>query len=590
MKQFFGAFFGSILGLILATVLGVVVIVGIIKTSIDNTFKQDKEETSMVKPNSVLKMELDGPLQERQAENPFKGLGNLSFLGDDDGLGLNNMLKKIEQAKTDKNIKGIYLVFKNLEAGFASLEELRNSLEDFKRSGKFVYSYSENLGQKEYYLASASSKIILNPQGDIDWKGLSMHLFFFKKVFEKLDVDVQVFRHGKFKSAVEPYFLEKMSEANRFQSETFLNSIWGTMLSGISKSRRTSSDELNSLANTLQIRYPGDAVGKLVDAVSYEDEVLAELRKKTGLKEDEKLRFVELNKYELKEKTDEKAASNKIAVIYANGVITGGEGDDEQVGSERLVKAIRDARTDKKIKAIVLRVNSPGGSALASDVIWREVLLAKKAKPLVVSMGDLAASGGYYISCAADRIFAQPNTITGSIGVFGIIPNVQKALEEKLGITVDTVNTNKYSDIGTGLRPITKYEYDFIQNSVERVYNTFTQRVADGRRMPQAQVDSIGQGRVWTGADALKINLVDELGGINDALAYAAKKTGLKEYRLVELPKQKSPFDALLGNKEIEARIMKNSLGESYTYIKQLKNLISIKGVQTRLPFEMVVE
>jgi protease-4 len=279
-------------------------------------------------------------------------------------------------------------------------------------------------------------------------------------------------------------------------------------------------------------------------------------------------------------------------VIYANGEISNGEGDDEQVGSDRLAKTIRDARLDDKIKAIVLRVNSPGGSALASDVIWREVLLAKKAKPTVVSMGDLAASGGYYISCAADRIFAEPNTITGSIGVFGIIPNIQKTLENKLGITVDTVNTNKYSDVGTGLRPVTEYEYNYIQSSVERVYDTFTKRVAEGRHMTQAEVDSIGQGRVWAGADAIRIKLVDELGGLNDALAYAAKKAGLTDYKLVELPKQKSPFDAFLGNKEteLETRFIKSKLGPAYVYFKQMQSLITLKGVQARLPFEMVME
>jgi protease-4 len=279
-------------------------------------------------------------------------------------------------------------------------------------------------------------------------------------------------------------------------------------------------------------------------------------------------------------------------VIYANGSISSGEGNDEEIGSERLAKAIRDARLDDKIKAIVLRVNSPGGSALASDVIWREVSLAKKAKPTVVSMGNLAASGGYYISCAADRIFAQANTITGSIGVFGLIPNLQKMLDKKLGITIDTVNTNKYSDIGSGLRSVSEYEYNFIQSSVEKVYDTFTKRVAEGRNMKQADVDSIGQGRVWSGADAIKINLVDELGGLDDAIAYAAKKAKIKEYKLIELPKQKNPLDELMGKKEteLETRIIKNNLGSTYIYFKQLQNLSNLKGVQARLPFEMMVK
>lgn len=591
MKQFFGAFFGSVIGIVLATILAVLIIVGVIKSSIGSAFKEDKE-TSVVKENSILKISLDGQILEREKENPFKDLGGLSALGGENGLGLNTLIKKIDYAKTDKNIKGIYLSFDNIEAGFATLQELRASLESFKKSGKFIYAYSENYSQKEYFLASVSNKVILNPQGNIDWKGLSMSLMFFKNAFEKLDLEVQIFRHGKFKSAIEPFMLDKMSQANRYQSETFLNSIWNSMVASIAKDRKISEAELNKMANTLSVQFPEDALGKLVDATAYEDEVVNELKKKIGLKESDKLKFVELDNYEAKTKANTKLNATKIAVIYANGSISSGEGNDEEIGSERLAKAIRDARLDDKIKAIVLRVNSPGGSALASDVIWREVSLAKKAKPMVVSMGNLAASGGYYISCAADRIFAQANTITGSIGVFGLIPNLQKMLDKKLGITIDTVNTNKYSDIGSGLRSVSEYEYNFIQSSVEKVYDTFTKRVAEGRNMKQADVDSIGQGRVWSGADAIKINLVDELGGLDDAIAYAARKAKIKEYKLIELPKQKNPLDELMGKKEteLETRIIKNNLGSTYIYFKQLQNLSNIKGVQARLPFEMMVK
>lgn len=590
MKQFFGAFFGSILGIIIATLLAVLVVAAIISSSISKTFK-GKDEVSLTSVNSVLRIEVDGPISERQRVNPFEAFGNMVPFGDDETLALNTLLKKIAYAETDKNIKGIYLDVKNLEAGFATTEELRNALAAFKKSGKFIYSYSENYGQIEYYLASVSDKIFLNPQGNLDWKGLSMHPLFFKKAFEKLDLEVQVFRHGKFKSAVEPFLLDKMSEANRFQAETYLNSIWNTVLSGISDSRKISVVDLNRMADRLEIRYPEDAKGSLVDAVAYEDEVIAELKKKTGLAEKDKLKFADIHKYEAKNKIV-KISPDRVAVIYAVGQIASGDGDDESIGSDRLAKSIKDARLDDKVKAIVLRVNSPGGSALASDVIWREVLLAKKVKPVVVSMGDVAASGGYYISCAADYIFAQPNTITGSIGVFGIIPNLQKMLENKLGITVDTVNTNKYSDVASGLRKASEYEYNYIQNSVERVYDVFTKRVAEGRRMNQADVDSIGQGRVWSGRDAVKIKLVDELGGIEQAIAYAVKKAGLKDYRITELPKQKSPFEALMGNKEteLETRIIKKNLGATYTYFKQLQNIISLKGVQTRLPFDIFVE
>lgn len=589
MKQFFGAFFGSIIGIVLATVLAVFIIIATIKSTFNEAFKE-KEETSVSKSSPILKLVLDGEISEREKENPFAELGNFSALGEDNEIGLNTLLEKIALAKDDKDIKGIYLHFKNLQAGFATIQELRKSLNDFKKAGKFIYSYSEGYSQKDYYLASVSNKVFLNPQGDFDWKGLGMSLMFFKQTFEKLDVEMNIFRHGKFKSAVEPFLLDKMSESNRYQSEIFLNSIWTSMLNDISKDRKISVAELNQIANNLQIQYPEDALGKFVDVLAYEDEVAVELKKAIKLKESEKLKFMSFSKY-VGSKKDLKLKASKIAVIYAIGSISGGDGNDEEIGSDRLAKAIREARLDDKIKAIVFRVNSPGGSALASDVIWREILLAKKAKPVIVSMGDLAASGGYYISCAADHIFAQPNTITGSIGVFGVIPNIQKMLKNKLGITIDTVNTNKYSDLATGLRPFTEKEYNYIQNSVEKIYDTFTKRVADGRKMTQAEVDSIGQGRVWTGADAIRINLVDELGGLNDAINYAAAKAKLKDYKIVELPILKNPFEELLGQKEteLETRILKSNLGNTYTYFKQVQELMKIEGVQARLPFEMIV-
>ena len=588
MKQFFGAFFGSVIGIIIATVLAVVMIIGAVKSGFGSGINDEK---SAVKTNSVLKLQLEGTIPDREKENPLKDFGDLGPLTAEGGYGLNTLLDKIEKAKTDDKIKGIYLYSKHLQAGFATTQELRSALEDFKKSGKFIYSYAEFYGQKEYYLASVADKVFLNPQGDLDWKGLSMSIMFFKNAFEKLGVEVQVFRHGKFKSAVEPFLLDKMSASNRIQTEIFLNSIWNTMLIQISKDRKTSIDDLNKMANNLEIRFPEDAVGKLIDATYYEDEVLTAIKKKIGIAEKEKLNLVDMDKYDPKDKKVAGADSKKIAVIYASGNINSGSGGDDEIGSDALAKTIKDARLDDKIKAIVLRVNSPGGSALASDVIWREVVLAKKAKPVIVSMGNLAASGGYYISCAADRIFAQPNTITGSIGVFGMIPNIKKALEQKLGITVDTVNTNLHSDVGGALRAVTASEYEYIQGGVERVYDVFTKRVAEGRKMSQADVDSIGQGRVWTGADALKINLVDEMGGLNDAIAYAAKKAKLSDYKLVELPKQKSPFDFLTKKEnELEARFIKKNLGISYTYFKQLQKLVNLQGIQARLPFEMLVQ
>lgn len=587
MKQFFGAFFGSIVGIVVAVLLAVLVIVMVVKSSMKELDADDKTE---VKSGSVLKLVMDGPLLDREPLNPFKDFGDLAPLGAEQGLGLNTLLEKIRSAKTDDRITGIYLCFRRPEMGFASIEELRNALLDFRKSGKFIYTYAEYFTQKEYYLASAATKIFLNPQGMFDWRGLHMQQFFFKNTFEKLDLDVQIFRHGKYKSAVEPFMLDRMSEANRKQSESFLNSIWNSMLLGIAKEKKLNPADLNAMANTLSVSKPEEALGKFVDALAYEDEVMDELREKTKLGKKEKIRFVGISDYKAKS-TSQSSKTDKLAVIYAVGSIGSGVGSDEEIGSERLAKSIREARLDSSIKAVVLRVNSPGGSALASEVIWREVNLCKSIKPIVVSMGNVAASGGYYISCAATRIFAQPNTITGSIGVFGLLPSFKRMFENKLGITLDTVNTNQYSDMASGLRLLGKKEYDFIQNSVETVYSTFTTRVADGRGMTPAQVDSIGQGRVWSGSEALGIQLVDELGGLEDAIQYAAKKAGLEKYKRLEWPKQHNPFEDFLGKKEteVEARLLKQNLGPAYKHFRYIQDLSRMSGIQARVPFEMEI-
>ncbi|MBS1652110.1 MAG: signal peptide peptidase SppA [Bacteroidetes bacterium] len=590
MKQFFGAFLGSILGIVISTIVAVLIIATVIKSSFNSLKTESEDEKSTV--SAIIKIEFNGELVDREEpENPLKELKNINPLSSKDGdkIGLNSLLKKINAATADDKIKGLYLEFKDLKAGFADIETLRKSLKDFKSKGKFIYAYSELYGQKEYYLASVASKVFLNPQGDMQWKGLSMNLMFYKNLFEKLGVEMQVFRHGKFKSAVEPFILDKMSESNRKQSEAFLGTIWNSMLSNIAIDRKLSIETLNSLANNLEISNPEVAKKYFVDALLYEDEVILELKNKTGIKATEKKYYTSINDYNPKNKIEN--SKNKIAVIYAEGSIESGEGSDEVIGSARIAQAIKDARNNKNIKAIVFRVNSPGGSALASDVIWREVVLAKKEKPFIVSMGNLAASGGYYISCAADRIFAEPNTITGSIGVFGMIPNLQKVFNDKLGITMDTINTNLHSDMGNTFRKVSEVEYTFIQKSVEKVYDTFTKRVAEGRKMTQAQVDSIGQGRVWAGADALKIGLVDELGGINEAVLYAAKKVNLNEYKITELPKQTNPLDKWLGKfeKESESKLLTKYFGNSAYFFEQLKNIIGAKGIQARIPFEVII-
>jgi protease-4 len=587
MKNFFGAFFGSCLGILLTGLVITVIAIFSIKSLVDDG--NSKHYVSV--KNSVLKLNLNQPILERSVENPFGKL-DLGPLFPPPVIGLNTILSNIKKAKVDINIKGIYLEINSPVAGFATLEEIRNALIDFKTSGKFIFAYSETYSQKAYYIASVANKIYLNSQGTLELKGLSSQIMFFKNMLAKLGVEVQIFRHGKFKSAIEPFMLDKMSEANRSQIESYLASLWNHMLKGISESRKISVINLNKMANDLLIRNPEDALkNKLVDGLKYEDEVFDEIKKEIKIDGSDKIHFVSFDKYTLSPNVL-KLSKDKIAIVYAVGEIISGKGSDDYIGSETLSKTLRDARLDTTIKAIVLRVNSPGGSALASDVIWREVLLAKTLKPIVVSMGDVAASGGYYISCGASKIFAQPNTITGSIGVFGLLPNLQKALSDKLGITIDTVNTNKHSDVGTILRGASSLESEYIQKSVEDIYDVFIKKVSEGRQISKSAVDSIGQGRVWSGENALKIKLVDEIGGINDAIAAAAKLAKISNYKLIDLPIQKNPIEELLskGADEIEARTMKTNLGEQYIYIKQLKNVLIKKGIQARIPYEMLIE
>lgn len=588
MKQFFGAFFGSILGLLITGVVTTLIIIASVMSSMK---KSDSGSYSPVE-NSVLKMNLNTEIKERGSQNPFGDI-DLGPLMNKTVLGLNDIISNLQKAKIDKNIKGVYLEVSNPSMGFATLEEVRNAILDFKKSGKFVYAYAEVFTQKGYYVASAANKVFLNPQGTLELKGLSSQIMFYKNMLQKLQVEVQIFRHGKFKSAIEPFMLDKMSEANRSQVETYLGSIWNHMITGIAAARKTTTEEINNMANNLLIGSPEDAIKyKLVDALAYEDEVMTEIKKAISLNETDKIKFALFDDYVNAKDYTVTLSENKIAVIYAVGEIISGKGDDEKMGSFEIAKALKDARLNDKIKAIVLRVNSPGGSALASDVIWRETILAQKTKPLIVSMGDVAASGGYYISCGADRIFAQPNTITGSIGVFGMIPNAQKALSEKLGINIDTVNTNAHSDVGTILRGASGIEYDYIQQSVERIYDVFITKVAQGRKTSKNNIDSIGQGRVWSGVDALQNHLIDEIGGIEKATVYAAKMAKLSTYSIESFPRQKDAIEKLLGNgkEEIETRALKSQFGESYIYLNQMKNVLNVKGIQARLPYEMIIE
>jgi len=587
MKSFFKMALASMVGVILSffviMILFVIIVIAIAS-------KADDEVE--VKANSVLHIPLDYPVVERGSKDPFDNL-HINAFGKSKNVGLNDILAAIKRAKTDDKIKGIYLDLSTLQAGTATIEEIRNELIDFKKSKKFVLAYSEVYSKNSYYLASAADKVYLNPEGILEFTGFSSQLMFFKGTLEKLGIEPQVIKVGTYKSAVEPFILDKMSDPNRKQVTSFLGSIYDHYLSKIAAARNISKDSLFNIADQIKVRSPQDALTyKLVDGLRYKDQVLDELKSRSGIDKDKEVKSVTLTDYIKNNAAEEGDYSTRIAVVYASGEITGGEGDDETIGSEKISKAIRKARMDDKVKAVVLRVNSPGGSALASDVIWREVVLTKKVKPVIVSMGDLAASGGYYISCAADSIFAQPNTITGSIGVFGIIPNMQNFFNNKLGITFDGVKTGAHADLGTVTRPLTAEEKLIIQNEVNRIYNSFTKRVADGRKKTQQYVNEIGQGRVWTGSEALKIGLVDKLGNIDDAIRSAAKMARVSDYRIVSYPVQKEGLGALFDKSGDKLRVYfaKKELGDQYEYYQKIKAAINLKGIQTRMPFDISLQ
>lgn len=588
MREFFKYLFASMLGfflsIVIVFVICFVVVVGLISSI-------DSDKTVVVSNNSVLFLNLDQAITERTPKNPF---GNLPIVGSEekDGIGLNDFLKAVQKAKTDDNIKCIYLNVSSPNAGFATLREVRNALIDFKKSHKKIIAYSEVYTQGAYYLASVADKVYLNPEGALEFKGFSSELTFFKGTLEKVGVEMQVIRVGNYKSAVEPFILDKMSDYNRKQVTAYVGGLYNTFLTDIAQSRNIQKDSLYNIADNYKVQQPQDAVNfKMIDALKYKDQILEELKGLSGRTRGENIRAVSINDY-AKNNTDTGEGKDKIAVIYANGEINGGEGSDNQIGSERISRAIRKARLDDNIKAVVLRVNSPGGSALASDVIWREVVLTRKEKPVIASFGDVAASGGYYIGCAADSIFVQPNTITGSIGVFGIIPNFQNLMTNKLGITFDGVKTGKYADIMATNRPMTAGERFIIQNELNRIYSGFVSRVADGRKKSKAYIDSIGGGHVWIGTDAVQIGLADRIGSFNDAIKAAAKKAKLKNYKVVEYPDVIDPWKSLMdeGTDKIKTYYTKQELGDNYMLYQQMKKVIASSGIQARMPFEAVIK
>ncbi len=586
MKQFFKFVFASMVGFVLSTI----VIFTILVASIVAIVSSSKDKVDL-KENTILHINLNLPITERAASSPFDELDFGPIKGEKK-LGLDDILKSIRNAKDDSNIKGIYLDASYMMTGFATIEEIRSALIDFKKSGKFIVAYSEVYTQGAYYLASVANKVYLNPQGILELKGLSSEIMFFKGALDKLDIEAQIIKVGTFKSAVEPFILEQMSDANRMQTTALLGSLYSHLTAQIAKSRKIPQDSVISIANGLKSRSPEDAVKyKLVDALKYKDQVLDELKAKTGIEKKKNLNTISINEY-AKTVESKGSSSDRVAVIYANGDINGGEGDENSIGSEGISRAIRKARTNDKVKAIVLRVNSPGGSALASDVIWREVVLAKKVKPVIVSMGDYAASGGYYIACAATEIFAEPTTITGSIGVFAIIPNMKGFFNNKLGITFDGVKTGQFADLGNVSRPLNEAEKMILQKEVNRTYNDFTKRVADGRKLSQTYVDSIGQGRVWTGEQALKLKLVDKLGHLDDAIAAAARNAKLKEYKVMNYPEIKDGLMGMFGDsgEKIKTYLIKQELGADYQYYEKLKEVKNMSGLQAKLPYELNIQ
>ena len=546
-----------------------------------------------VKDNSILELSFTEPIYDylgKDDSDPFA-----SFF--DDGAGLDEILHTIKVAKQDDRIRGISLKTSFLLAGIAQSQEIRKALADFKSEGKFVYAHADFYTQKDYYVASVSDKLYLTPEGAMDFKGLASEVLYYKDLQEKSGIKMEVIRHGKYKSAVEPFLSDTMSDENRSQIQELITSIWSSLLDDISESRDISVADLNTIADTLGARLPKYAVNSgLIDGNLYEDEYEQLLREQVGIDEGEKLNYVRFNDYVRVAKNKRlQSGKDKIAVIYAQGEIYYGEGDKEFIGQGSINKALKKARENDNIKAIVLRVNSPGGNALTADLIWRELKLTKKEKPVVVSFGDLAASGGYYIGVVGDKIFAEPTTITGSIGVFGTIPNVHE-LANDIGINAEQVGTNKNSIDYSVFEPMTDTFRATVQEGIEQTYDTFLQRVADGRGMSVAEVDSVAQGRVWSGVDALRLGLVDELGNLDDAIKAAAEMAELSEYGIRQYPRYKSDFEQFMSNfssmKTIvgEAFVKEQVGDEAYKVLREFKQMTQQEGIQARMPYSLDIK
>jgi len=584
MKEFLKYTLATVTGIILASILLFIVTLAGLTAIISSS-----DKPVSVEDNSILILKSGVTIPDRGNDSPLAGF-DFFDMSLTPSPGLNDILKNIDKASHDSRIKGILIENSLLPSGWATTEEIRNALIKFRTTGKFVISYTDYVMTQEcYYLSTAADKIYINPGSMVDFKGLSSEIMFYKKALEKIGVEVQVIRHGKFKGAVEPFLLEKLSEENKAQIKDYAGSIWKTVIDNISTSRSISSEELNRLADNLEGYLASGALkSRLVDGIMYRDELSDTLKRLTGTDAEKDLNTISMYKYtKVIDPEMSISVKNKIAVIYASGTITTGKGNENNIGGNYYADIIRKERKDTSVKAIVLRVNSPGGNAVASDIMWRELELAAKEKPVVVSMGNYAASGGYYISAPATKIYASPTTISGSIGVFGLVPDAGKLLEQKLGLITEFVNTNQNSEFPSVYRPMSSYEKEVMQRSIENIYTEFVGKVAAGRDMSVQAVDEIGQGRVWSGTSALRNGLVDEIGGLNDAIKGAAELAGIDSWLVRELPVLEDTYTKLISQLggDIRMSILKKELGESVKYYNMAQEIKEMSGIQARVPY-----
>ena len=596
MKEFFKYVLATVVGIIVAGVvimfLGVLTLFGLASSS-------DKDVT--IEDNSVLKLELNGTISERAPESsPLDFLKSINPMGSEDTLGLDEILSAIQKAKENEDIKGIYLLAGSLEAQPATVEAIRNALVDFKESGKFIISYADNYEQLLYYLASTADKVLVNPKGSLDWHGLAGMNMFYKDPMDKLGIEMQIFKVGTFKSAVEPYMLSGMSDANREQVAAYLGSIWQKFSDEVATSRHLTKEALNQVAEEGAMFKTGDELiaAGLVDSLIYKNDMRAYLNRYMGLDEDKKVSAYSVSDMRgVKRNTPRDKSGNIVAVYYAVGEIDGTSympmGGDEGINSEKVIKDLRKLKDDDDVKAVVFRVNSPGGSAYGSEQIWHAITQLKEKKPVIVSMGDYAASGGYYISCNADTIVAEPTTLTGSIGIFGMVPNFQ-ALTKKIGVNIDVEKTNTLADMSNTYRPMTDSEKALMQKMVEQGYDLFTTRCAEGRGMTQEQIDAIGQGRVWTGAMALERGLVDVLGGLDDAIDIAVNKAGIEKYTLKNYPVQEggimSMFKDAISDNSIQLRFFKGDAAKIVNDVYTISQIDQLDRLQARMPYNIIIK